>query len=572
VEAIAHEREVTCMLAVLERELSSRGLFIWAVAALAVVAHSTRASAEPGVVVETRSGPVRGLDTGDMLQWRGIPFARPPVGELRFRRPVPPSSWTATRDASRFAPPCSQGSYDWMEGRFVSWGSEDCLYLNVFAPPGSAPGSSKSVVVHAFGGGNSFGGAIEDPIAFVENDVIVVSFHYRLGFLGFGAHPALTEEGGGTSSNYAIWDYLAVLSWVQDNIAAFGGDPDNVTIMGFSSGGIDTRAVAVSPQARGRFHRVASHAVFRHDIRPDTYYGPYSWGAVLLEDLETTGLAVAADVGCAAAVDVLACLRAVPVETFLQLFDGHQWFPAIDGTLLRRTIHEQMKENGGLGVPLLVGGTRDEGGWSALWMPELGWRNYVQATADLVGAPDAKKARDAYPLSDHDSYNWAFIQLETDLDKSCPTRRFALAANAPTYRFLYTHTLENTGDGWGEIVRSAHGLEDGMLWRQIWDFSSDAPYQMTPVERLLHERMARYWTNFAKHGDPNEHGLPAWPLYEPERLTYLDLGAEIRAVEGDFQAAQCERIQDMSYYGPFSCGAICRTWEHSPPGMRSSYY
>jgi carboxylesterase type B len=238
----------------------------------------------------------------------------------------------------------------------------------------------------------------------------------------------------------------------------------------------------------------------------------------------------------------------------------------------RLGVAPQMQENGGLGVPLLVGGGREEDAWSALWMPELEWRNYVQATSDVVGMPDANRARRAYPVSDYESYTRAFIQLQTDLDKTCPTRRFALAAGAPTYRFLYSHSLENTGDGWGQIVRSAHGLEDGMIWGEIWDHSTGDVYQMSPAEELLHTRMARYWTNFAKRGHPNEIGLPVWPAYEPERQTYLNLDNQVVAIEGGFHASQCDVLKEMSFYGRFSCGAICRTWIHQAPGMFSSYY
>jgi para-nitrobenzyl esterase len=229
-----------------------------------LLALTPAAAARADLVVETESGPVRGVTTDDGRFWHGVPYGSPPVGELRWRRtlrPVTFAEWAdrldpdGVHDASARGPAClppiEEGTY----------GSEDCLFLNVAVPPGTAPGDRLPVFVHSHGGANFWGEGEDNPSAFLRHGVVVVTMNYRLGALGLLAHPALSAEGGGSSSNYHLWDQISALEWVRDNIAAFGGDPDNVTLGGFSAGAGNALTLAASPLAHGLFHRVAHHAV-----------------------------------------------------------------------------------------------------------------------------------------------------------------------------------------------------------------------------------------------------------------------------------------------------------------------
>jgi para-nitrobenzyl esterase len=221
---------------------------------------------DEAVLVTTASGVVRGQDLGTRREWRGIPYAAPPVQDLRWKPTAPPIPWSGVRDALDFGPHCLQ---PWWEGGLV--GSEDCLYLNVSVPLQAAPGSNFPVIVDIHGGGDVVGWGMEDTGSLVRHDVIVVTLNYRLGVLGFLAHPLLTAEGGGTSSNYGLWDCIAALQWVKDNIAAFGGDPENVTLSGFSSGAGNGFALVAARQAQGLFKRAVLSS---WEILPDRRHQP----------------------------------------------------------------------------------------------------------------------------------------------------------------------------------------------------------------------------------------------------------------------------------------------------------
>ena len=173
----------------------------------------------------TPSGALEGVANGDVLEWRGIPYAAPPVGALRWRAPAPAASWSGVRDATAFGSPCLQPfAFDDNGDVTETLGSEDCLFLNVFAPVGTTGASHLPVIVHLHGGGNVFGSAVADASHFVSHGVIVVTLNYRLGALGFVGHPALTAESG-SSGEYGVLDQIAALRWVHDNIGSFGGDP-----------------------------------------------------------------------------------------------------------------------------------------------------------------------------------------------------------------------------------------------------------------------------------------------------------------------------------------------------------
>lgn len=288
------------------------------------------------LVVQTKSGAVQGVNVGSVNQWRGIPYAAPPLGELRWRPPTPPASWAGVRDGSAFGSHCIQ-----LDTNTTTLGSEDCLFLNVSVPAEASSSSSLPVMVHLHGGSNNFGWGYQDTHVFVEHGVIIVTLNYRLSALGWMAHPALSAEGGGASSNYGLMDQIAALRWVQDNIAAFGGDAANVTLFGFSAGAFDSSALMVSPLAKGLFERVALQ--------------PTDWGALTggggvfngLHDIEILGEQIAQTVGCANAPDVLACLRAVPADQLVLALGFNEIDPVTDGKFLPKPVIDLMQETGG---------------------------------------------------------------------------------------------------------------------------------------------------------------------------------------------------------------------------------
>ncbi len=236
---------------------------------------------------------------GAVVEWRAVPYAAPPVGDLRWRPPAPPDPWVGVRVATDFAPECLQPGIE-----APVEGSEDCLYLNVTAPLGTTASSDLPVMVHLHGGSNFFFRPYRNADALVERGVIVVTVGYRLGVLGFLGHPELSEEGGGSSGEYGVLDQIAALHWVQDNIAGFGGDPDNVTLFGESAGSFDAVAIAASPLGQGLFARLAAQT--------ESFWALNGTGTIA--DAEDMGSELAGFVGCSDAADVVGCLRAVPAE------------------------------------------------------------------------------------------------------------------------------------------------------------------------------------------------------------------------------------------------------------------
>lgn len=481
-----------------------------------------------GPIVVTPSGALEGVAGGSGLEWRGIPYAAAPVGALRFRPPASAGSWSGVRSATSFGSSCLQPDGFAPDGSVASTlGSEDCLFLNVFAPFNAAASSRLPVMVHLHGGGNTFGWGYEDASAFISRGVIVVTLNYRLGALGFVGHPALSAEGGGSSGEYGVLDQLAALRWVRDNIAAFGGDPANVTLFGFSAGSFDTVALMASPLAAGLITRAA--------VQGEAYW-PLTGYNAHIADAESIGFD---GLGCGTATNVPACLRALPAEAIVREAGAMDVAPWVGGVVLPRSPLELVAERF-QGIPLLVGFDREEDSifeWQYLADPFTN-KNWVHATTLLAGPPLAAKARALYPANQYESSKWAYITMATDAVRGCPTRRLASAnvAHASTYRYLYTHVLEN--DPFYAQFKAFHGQEEALLWR--WSF-----YTPTPSEQLLSQRMIGYWTNFAKTGNPNGPGLPSWPQYdlatEPVALLDNQIGLTRR-----YHAEQCALLDTVA--------------------------
>lgn len=519
-------------------------LTVLAASGLAVAAIPALAATGPTVV--TQNGAVSGVANGSMKEWRGIPYAAPPIGNLRWRPPAPAASWHGLRDATTFASPCVQPSAFAADGSVTATtGSEDCLYLNVFAPAGATASSRLAVMVHLHGGGNTFGAPYEDASAFVSRGVVVVTLAYRLGVFGFAGHPALTVEGGGSSGEYGVLDQLAALRWVHDNIAAFGGDPTNVTLFGLSAGSFDTVALTASPLTSGLITRAA--------VQGEAFWAGTGTSATI-GDAEQIGLQVVGTVGCAAAADVLACLRALPADVLVRAAGALDVPPWVGGVVLPKSplalISQRLQ-----GIPLLIGFDREEQAglaWPFLANP-FTTHNWIHTTNLLVGPPLGAQARALYPGDQYESLKWAYITMETDAVRGCTTRRLANAnvAHAPVYRYLYTHAYEN--DPFLAQFKSSHAFEDPFLWGNFNLFPGFIfGYQPSRGEQLLSQRMSDYWTNFAKTGDPNSSRLPVWPRYNATTEPILTLDDQI-GVTSSYHVAQCALLATSP---PFSFAAF----------------
>jgi len=507
-----------------------------------------------GLVVTTASGRVAGIANGSVDEWRGIPYAQPPVGSLRWRSPQAPLPWGDTRDATHYGAHCIQ-----LISETETEGSEDCLYLNVFTPANTAANARLPVMVHLHPGGNGFGwgyqnggrdGAtfFETPefSRFTDRGVIVVTLNYRLGVMGWVGHPALTAEG--SLPEQGLLDQIAALRWVQQNIGAFGGDPAKVTLFGMSAGSFDTVALAASPLAVGLFARAA--------VETDVFWQVTGDGNSLA-DKEQVGLDVANHVGCASATDVAACLRGTSAAALAVAAGAIDTSALVGGAVLPRSALAVFQERGA-GVPLLIGSNREEAAFVIDSLPDP-FRNadFVRNVNDLVGSKNQSSALKLYPASAYDSLQWDLVTMISDALYTCPTRRLALAASShgATYRYLFTHVAEN--DPGQANFRAAHTFEDTYLWHHFDPrFEDGAPYVATPPEEALSTTMTSYWTNFAKTGDPNGAGLPSWPRFDQVQQRFQILDDAVHA-EAGYHVAQCGLMDTLPRPYPF-CGSLCR--------------
>jgi para-nitrobenzyl esterase len=481
--------------------------------------------------VQTTTGVVRGVNTPETREWRGIPYAAPPVGDLRWRPPVAVEAWNGVRDATDFADRCLQPIAE-----FEVIGSEDCLYLNVFAPRSAGRSAGLPVMVHLHAGNNVGYRPHTNAAAFVARDVVVVTLGYRLGVFGFAGHPYLSAEAGSPSGEYALLDQIAALEWVRDNIAAFGGDASNVTLFGESAGSLDATALVASPLAVGLFQRAALQTQYHWALH----------GLAPISEAETLGLELAAAVGCSVAAEAGECLRAASGESLALAIGFREFVPWVGGAVLPQSPLELIAAQEAT-VPLLIGSNRDE---AAHWLdesfsgepyPATAWREHLDA---LVGASAAAGLRELYGADDHGSHLAAAVAAFSDAIHTCPARRLATAARGPVYRYVYAHTLE--GSELLSRLGPGHFLDEALLWqdaRLLHAFGVPF-YEFTEADEGLSGQMTAYWTNFAATGDPNGRRLPEWPAYDSAAEELLLLGGTTRAVDG-WRSEECDVLDGL---------------------------
>lgn len=445
--------------------------------------------------VMTECGLVQGTSEYGLAVYRGIPFAAPPIGDLRWRAPLPAAKWDGVRPATKFAPTAIQGSGN---GPGMS---EDCLYLNVWTPAKST-NDRIPVLVWIYGGG-FVGGSASDPTSTGEKlarkGVVLVTIAYRVGQLGFLAHPELSAETTNhVSGNYALLDMIAGLQWVQKNIAAFGGDPNQVTIFGESVGAIAVSMLCASPQAKGLFHGAISQSGGSFGPpRPTTFPGE---NLKRLAAAERAGEAYFKSAGVASIAELR---KIAPDKLPAGRGLGTSW-PIIDGWVIPDDQHKLYEAGRYNDTPILVGYNSDEG---ASFSPPKTPEDYIAGVNKRYGkfADDLIKAypvgTNSVPKTARDlmrdaafgwqTWSWARLQSQTGKSKVF-------------YYYFDQHPDYPEGSpqaGHG----SPHGQDVGYVFQHL--------NRPSPADRVISDAMSTYWVNFAKRGDPNGDGAPAWPAF-----------------------------------------------------------
>ena len=479
---------------------------------------------DDGHNVSTDKGVVSGVETAAMLAYRGIPYAAPPVGALRWQAPQAAAAWDGKRDASNFALHCAQVASSFG----VVSSSEDCLYLNVYTPKGAGP---FPVMFWIHGGALLTGeGDDYDPRALVAQGVVLVTINYRLGPLGFLSHPALSAEGAGASGNYGLMDQQAALQWVKTNIAAFGGDASNVTIFGESAGGLSTHSQVVSPLAAGLFHKAIVQS------------GAYSLTPPTLAVAEGWGQNFATGAGCAS--QTAACLRGLPVATVIAnsaaLQVAGSTLPTVDGKVLKQTFADAFSAGTFNKVPMIEGSNQHEYSLlSAVTVdPVLGRAvtaaDYPTQINALFGAAFGAAVQAVYPLNGSQTPAQTFDNVLTDAVFTCNARKAAkliTAQGVPLYAYEFADAnapmvfkIAPRPEGYGAY----HAAEIQYVFPGNQTIYAGAPF--TAAQTDLSSRMIGFWTTFAKTGNPNATGSgTVWPAYTAANDTYLTLAPGVNA-------------------------------------------
>jgi len=476
---------------------------------------TTSAAGSPSdLVVNTETGKVRGTETHGAYAFRGLPYAAPPTGNLRWRPPQPPSSWRGVRDAAEFAPSCPQLA-DPSFNPFVPPGAldEDCLYLNVDTPePRHRPGHDHPVLVWIHGGGLAIDAARNYDLAqLAAEGTVVVTINYRLGALGFLAHPALASRPGGPSGNYGLMDQQAALRWVQRNIREFGGDPDNVTIAGQSAGGLSVLAHLVSPDSRGLFNRAIVQS------------GAFALTQLSLASAEAFGETFAAAVGCSD--QTASCLRGKSVDELVNAFPPAAIPGVVDGKVLKESIGTALAAGRFARVPILNGinhveelifvlglGRAVSGGTFVPLDPNgITDANYQQQIAATLGVSDARAAEIAavYPSKAYPFPAFAFSVLVGDANFACTALQLDQWTSARVLTFTYEFADDAAPPRYAPIPVATHGSELPYLFEQ-----PNAPFQvpLNPDQQNLATNMRAAWASFAASGNPSTATVQ-WPSF-----------------------------------------------------------
>ena len=506
--------------------------------AIAAIVAVNGAAAEP---VHTESGNVEGTSSTDskIRIFKGIPYAAPPVGDLRWRAPQPAASWSGVRQTTGFGPRCMQGHiFSDMVFRDDA-PSEDCLYLNVWTPATSSD-ARLPVMVWIYGGGFAAGAASEprqDGENLARKGVVVVSFNYRLGVFGFFSHPDLAKESGHKASgNYGLLDQVAALQWVQKNIGDFGGDPGNVTIFGESAGSFSVSALMASPLSKNLFQRAIGES------------GAFFGKTLAAKSLSDTEQADAKFAQAAFGTDSLKELRAKPAGELLEaaLKDRNtiRFAPNVDGYFLPSDAYSIYSGGKQAHVPLLAGWNADEGSYHSIFENEQPTaQNFITWVRTHFG-DKAETLLRLYPASTDEQAKRSAQDLAGDQFIGYSTWKWIQMQLATGQSSVFQYRFEDAPPGAAEAEsRGAyHSAEIEFVFEALP--SKDLPWR--PLDRRLSDQISSYWSNFAKTGDPNGNGLPKWPAYRADDgYQVMHLSAEPHAAPDD-QKTRYEFLDSLS--------------------------
>ena len=458
---------------------------------LGLAAASTAALAQAsGPTVKIHQGALQGATSDGVSTYLGIPYAAPPVGELRWRLPAPGPTWTGARDATKPGASCEKEV-------------EDCLYLNVTTPAGAKPGAKLPVMVWIHGGGFVIGtsmgsfGATHDGSEFARKGVITVTLNYRLGHAGFFAHPAIDREGH--TANYGLADQIAALKWVKANIGAFGGDASNVTIFGESAGGISVLYLMLTPEAKGLFQKAIGESSFPRHM-PNSVEKADGMGVRAAKAAGVDG----SDAATAAA------LRALPLTKMP--YEGgfvERAQPILDHKLIVSGIAQGFAAGRQTKVPLIVGGNSNE---ASLFRPKA-------TDFDALPAAQQKAVAAAYDPENSGAKLKIMNDLVTDTYITEPDRNLARAATKagePVWLYFFSFTPEK---GRATSMGAGHVTEVRSVW-------GGEKQKFAPEEVALSKSMNAYWAAFAKSGAPDSAGGPAWPKFDAAHEASIEFGVD----------------------------------------------
>ena len=477
------------------------------------------------------SGKIEGATEGSVTSFKGIPYAAPPVGELRWRAPQPVKAWVDTRPARSYAADCMQNPFPGDAAPLGTPPAEDCLYANVWRPAAAAPGAKLPVMVWIYGGGFVNGGsspAVYSGQKFAEKGVVLVSFNYRLGRFGFFGFPALTKENAdGMLGNYAFMDQIAALHWVQRNIAAFGGDPGNVTIFGESAGGFSVHALLTTPLAGGLFSKaIIESGGGRTNLGGLRYlstalpHGPAS--------AETAGVAFAKKMGIdGTGAEALASLRKLSADqvcnklNMATMGDDTYSGPMIDGRVVVGDPQSIYLSGSGVAVPLLVGANSLDIGFAtgdtkdALFAPFGALKQQAVAAYDPQGTGDLRAVRYA---------------VGEDRFMMEPARFVATvfaSRGVPTYEYRFSYVADSMRKDW---PGAPHATEIPYVFDTV---AARYGEKLTPADEKIAQQTLAYWVAFAKTGDPSTGNAIAWPRYSAETDMLMNFTQDGPVAEAD---------------------------------------
>jgi len=486
----------------------------------------------------------RKLDNGTM-GYLGIPYAAPPIGNLRWRPPQPPPKWSEPKQTFSYSPSCPQPDMSKIALSAYKDSSEDCLYLNVWHPRLGPINKPHPVMVWIHGGGYTVGSASDDfyngrDLA-LSGDVVVVTFNYRLGPFGFLAHPALSQESEHkVSGNYGLLDQIQALQWIHSNISAFGGDPNNITVFGESAGSRSITNLMIAPPAKGLFHKaiLQSSTAYRpmYHLR-EKWYGR--------DSMETVGIKLAKELdiqhksGENNEKEILEKLRQFTTTEIMTAAkpslpgmlegknkkqNGYVFEPAVDGWLLPGSPSDLFDAGEQIKIPVLAGSNADEGSLFARKIKFLNARR-ARRIIEAVFPENAEEILRLYPFDDRHQARKALNHISRDMNSTSPMRNIVSNVNKINsdswlYYFSYVRS-----DRLGQVLGAWHGSEIRFIFNSL----DRGRTVVTDEDRALATIMSKYWVNFAKTGNPNSDDLPNWPKYTNAEESFLEIGSVIKA-------------------------------------------